>query len=148
MDMVGRRRIARAATPEETMNLDTLLQTRIPNAIYSKVEKAAKADGLSIAAWLRRLIMQEILRIEARRPCSIPPPPIPKLVEGIRELDEPMTPDEFNNRMTGMVHIFYGLMKAAGVDLSKLPEDPFPAEIETKEIRNETKEMRNDEHNT
>jgi hypothetical protein len=47
--------------------LETILQTRIPADMAQTVSTLANAEGLTVAAWLRRLIFKEVgrMRIEA-----------------------------------------------------------------------------------
>jgi predicted HicB family RNase H-like nuclease len=40
------------------------VQTRVAPAIRKKLEKAAEAEGISIAAYVRRLLMQHVKEIK------------------------------------------------------------------------------------
>lgn len=40
------------------------MQTRVASAIKKKIEKAANAEGISLAAYIRRLLMQHAKEIK------------------------------------------------------------------------------------
>ena len=46
------------------MQLETLIQTRIPADAGQKVVAMATTEGLSIATWLRRLVLKEVNRMQ------------------------------------------------------------------------------------